>query len=139
STVPETVPVTPARPVAFVGAVRSIFTVWVVFPEALPTASAPEETTLCVALSPLTVTVRGAAELIAPAPSTFVVAVPMPTPELSLPFTTKDTLALNQPAHDPPLQVADIVGAVRSDFGLWAGLFPLVKNPAPWAIFVWTV
>jgi len=81
----------------------------------------------------------GAAEVTAPAASTFVVAVPMPTPAPSLPLTTNDTLELNQPAHDPPLHVADIAGAVRSDVGLWLGLLALVKKPAPWAIFVWTV
>src|SRR5690242_17884578 len=119
-------------PVGAIGLVRSIFTVWLVFPDAFPTASAPENTTLCVALSPLTVTVRGAAEVTAPAASTFVVAVPMPTPAPSLPLTTNDTLELNQPAHDPPLHVADITGAVRSDVGLWLGLLALVKKPAPW-------
>src|SRR5207244_7163764 len=110
------------------GGVPSIFTVWLVLPEALPTASAPEYTTLCDALSPLTVMVRGAAEVMAPAPSRFVVAVPMPTPAPSLPLTANVTGAVNQPAQDPPLQVADIVGAVRSESGLWDALLPLVKK-----------
>src|SRR4029079_2202501 len=136
---PAFVPLAVVMPVGAIGLVRSIFTVWLLFPEALPTASAPEYTTPCVALSPLTVTVRGAAEVTAPAASTLVVAGPMPTPAASLPLTTKDTIALNQPAHDPALHVADITGAVRSDFGLCAGLATLVKKPAPWAIFVWTV
>ena len=83
-------------------------------------------------------TVRGAAEVIAPAASMFVVAVPIPTPAPSAPLTTKVTEALNQPAHEPPLQVADIVGAVRSDLVLFVALLPDVKKPDPWAIFVWT-
>src|SRR5205814_9160420 len=99
-------------------------------------ASAPECTTVCAALSPLTVTVRGAAEVAAPAASTFVVAVPMPTPDPSLPLTTKVTDVLNQPAQDPALHVADIVGAVRSDLLLFVALLPEVKNPEPCAILV---
>src|SRR5690349_21128075 len=95
--------------------------------------------TLCEASSPLTLTVRGAAELTAPAPSTFVVAVPMPTPAPSLPLTWTATVALYQAPQAAPLQRTDIAGAVRSDFGLCAGLATLVKKPAPWAIFVSTV
>ena len=82
-------------------------------------------------------TVRGALEVTAPALSTFVVAVPMPTPAPSLPLTTKVTEVVDHPAQEPPLQVADIVGAVRSESGLCDGLLPLVKKPEPCAILVW--
>src|SRR5437762_8252441 len=95
--------------------------------------------TLCEASSPLTLTVRGAADVTAPAPSTFVEAVPMPTPAPSVPLTWTATVALYQAPQAVPLQVTDIAGAVRSDFGLWAGLAALVKQPAPCAIFVSTV
>jgi hypothetical protein len=66
----------------------------------------------------------------------------MPVPA-SVPLETAVTATLNQPfalpLHEPPLQRIDIVGAVRSDSPLAAGLLALVKKPAPCAIFVWTV
>jgi len=91
------------------------------------------------ALSPLTEKLAELPAVVtAAAASSFVVTEPMPTPAPSLPLTATVTAALYQPApHAAPLQVIDIVGAVRSDFVLRTRLFPLVKKPVPCAILVW--
>ncbi len=54
----------------------------------------------------------------------------MPEPP-SAPVTVTETVALNQPAHGPALQVIDAVGARRSERPVFAALLPLVKVPPP--------
>jgi len=82
--------------------------------------------------------VIGDAPATLPPASTLRVTVLTPLPPSAPVMTTVGT-AVYQPApQTPPAQVIEAVGAVRSEMPFCAALLPLVKKPAPCAIFVWT-
>ena len=134
---PDDEPVDAVMPPGAVGAAASIFIVCVALALAFPAASVVKYTTLCDALSPLTVKVALAPALdTCPAVSTLRVTEPMPAPP-SVPLTVTETAALYQlvELQAALLQVIDFVGAVRSEMPVFATLSPLVNEPPPvtWA------